>query len=258
MLDVFEARGGTIEWGHARVSVPEAAHVIGADGPGSKVRQAMGARVEMRLGMQARVATDHETDHLEFLTDKRLGAEYAWWFPRGDAHNIGLLGDAGDEKRLPDVLEAFGVEGTLGKVEAFPIAFGGKQFVSRDGRTLLIGDAAGLTNPVTKGGIAAIVHAAPMLARAVAGGRPHSYQKTLDRHPLTHPSYLRALRRLRRWSQADLRRLLSVAPDPIHVLGTQRTSVAPIAARVLMRRPWSARAMLDFYQATARSIDWSW
>lgn len=258
MLEAFEARGGTVEYG-TRGEAVDADHVVGADGPGSRTRARVGGRVQTRTGIQARVETDAATPWLEFVTDKQFSQEYAWWFPRDGVHNIGLLAeqDGDDEARLAAFIEHLGIEARVCTTEAYPIAFGGDRVQSPDGDVSLIGDAAGLTNPVTKGGIAAIVHAAPILADALARGRPMLYAQRLRRHPLRHPSYLRALRRLRRWSNDDLRHRLAAAPDEVHV-GGPGTRWKPIAAGAALRRPWTLPAMADFYQATVRSVDWSW
>lgn len=265
MLDAVADRGGTVEHG-VRVGPDEldelTGPVIGADGPGSKVRRRVeGAdqHVRTRTGIQVRLETDAATDMLEFVTSKRFSQEYAWWFPRQDTHNVGLLAedDGNDWDRLDDFIDHMGLHGRIRKKEAFPIAFGGRRFVSHDGQTLLIGDAAGLTNPLTKGGMAAIIHAAPMLADALARGRPHAYQRALQRHPLTLPAYQRVLRRLREWDDAKLTRLMATAPKTIHV-GGPTTPHMPVALRTAARAPWRIPALLDFYKATVGSMDWSW
>ncbi len=267
MLEAVADRGGTVETG-VRVGPDQLdgllreGMVIGADGPGSRVRQRVeGAQrhIHTRTGIQVRFETDADTDHLEFVTSKRFSKEYAWWFPRGDSHNIGLLAedDGQDWRRLEAFIDHLGIEGTVRKKEAYPIAFGGRRFVSQDGRVLLIGDAAGLTNPLTKGGIAAVVHAAPLLAEAVAKGRPHEFQRRLARHPLTLPAYQRVLRRLRAWDDARLVRLVATAPKLIHV-GGPTTPALPVALRTAARAPWRIPALLDFYRSTVGSMHWSW
>lgn len=262
MLDAVADRGGTVEHG-VRASIEELdGVVVGADGPGSRARAAVeGAQqhVRLRTGIQYRVATDAATDHLEFVTSKQFSQEYAWWFPRSGTHNVGLLAedDGQDWQRLDAFVEHLGIEGSVRKREAYPIAFGGRRFVSKDGRILLIGDAAGLTNPLTKGGMAAIVHAAPLLADALARGRPQAYQAALRRHPLTLRAYQRVLRRLRAWDDDRLTRLVATAPPTIHV-GGPTTPHMPVALRTAARAPWRIPALLDFYQATVASMDWSW
>lgn len=270
LADAFEASGGTIEYGcstttdQARALLGDHDLVVGADGPGSRVRPLVpGAHVKLRTGLQVRLETDRETPWLEFVTSKRFSREYAWWFPRSGTHNVGLLaeqdGSGKDRARLDAFIQHMGLaDGRIVKEEAYPIAFGGTRFGSPDRRVLLVGDAAGLTNPVTKGGIAAILHAAPLLADLVARGRAKAYDATLQRHPLTHPSYQRALRRLRRWSDDRLRRLLAVAPAELHIGGGRTTDPRPIAARALLRRPWLALGARTFYDAARYSARYSW
>ncbi len=264
MADAVGDRGGTVETGvkitAADLAELEADVIIGADGPGSQVRRRMGADVKTRLGLQLRVATAHDTPWLEFVTDKRFSQEYAWWFPRSDTHNVGLLaeGDGRDWDRLEAFLEHLGLEGRIVRRESYPIAYGGTRFVSRDGRYALIGDAAGLTNPVTKGGMAAIIHAAPLLARAAAAGRLTDYQRDLSRHPLTHGCFERSLRRLRRWDNDRIASVLRPAPSELIVGGPDRSRMVRVGARVVARRPWLAASAKTFYDAGRLSLRYSW
>ncbi len=265
MADAVKDNGGTIETG-ARIKAAdlealEADVVVGADGPGSQVRRCIpGARVKTRLGLQVRLETDHQTPWLEFVTDKRFSREYAWWFPRSDAHNVGLLaeGDGQDWDRLEAFIDQLALEGHITRRESYPIAYGGRRFVSPDGRYALIGDAAGLTNPVTKGGMAAIIHAAPLLAAAIARGRPANYQRALATHPLTHRCFKRSLRRLRRWDNQRIAAAVKPVPAEVAVGGPSPTPLLRAGARVVARKPWLAASAKTFYDAGRLSLRYSW
>jgi flavin-dependent dehydrogenase len=198
----------------------EADLVVGADGPGSVTRKVVGGRHATMLGIQYRVAVDGATrapERLEFYTDKTYSPEYSWIFPRGAIQNVGLLaaGDGRDWERLDAFRAAKGVTGKVVKREAYPIGFFGDT-VQR-GNIVLVGDAAGLTNPITKGGMAAVVHAADVLSRCVAEARLDEYGPRLAAHPLMEPSFAPALAALRRWTNADYARLTRFAPDVVHV-----------------------------------------
>lgn len=196
----------------------EADVVIGADGPGSIVRKHVGGRHETMLGIQYRVArAGRVPSRLEFYTDKEYSPEYSWIFPRGDIVNVGLLatGDGKDWERLDRFMKDKQVAGKILKREAYPIGFFGDRVQKEN--VVLVGDAAGLTNPITKGGMAAVVHAADLLARCLKEGQLSEYEPRIRAHPMADPSFRPALDSLRRWTNADFARLLRFAPRPVHV-----------------------------------------
>ncbi len=266
MADAFVDRGGTIELGSKATDErlhdwsEEANVVVGADGPGSAVRAHVpDAAVQLRTGIQWRMALDHNTDRLEFVTSKAYSQEYAWWFPRGDLHNVGLLaeGDGDDEARLQRFVADMGLDGSVLKREAFPIAFAGTRAGTNDGRICLIGDAAGMTNPATKGGMAAVLHLAPVLAQLAARGQSKDWNHAVRTSPVTHPAFRRAMTLIRRWDDRTMRRMLQPAPAVINV-GGPTTNPRPIAARAVLRRPWMVRHARTFYNAARYSLSHSW
>ena len=239
----------------------EADLVVGCDGPGSVTRRVVGGRHETMLGIQYRVAREGRVpERLEFFTDKAYSPEYAWVFPRGDLMNVGLLasGDGHDWERLDRFMKDKGVTAKVLKREAYPIGFFGDK-VQQD-NVVLVGDAAGLTNPITKGGMAAVVHAADVLADCAARGALHAYGERIAKHPLTHPSFRPALAALRRWSNADYERILRRAPDVVHVrpgVSTERRHLAPLLL-TLAANPRMARDALRVSRAMGVSRAYSW
>ncbi len=194
--------------------------VVGADGPGSQVRRTMdGAEITTVLGIQYRVAeSDYETDRLEFITDKRFSPEYSWVFPKGDILNVGLLAGQGGAQAWDDLdafMEHMGVGGEIVKREAYPIGFFGNKL--QEGNRVLVGDAGGLTNPVTKGGLTAIIYASDILASCIAEGEPGTYGKRVFDHPITDPSFRQAVETIERWSNEDFRKLTRFAPSEMRV-----------------------------------------
>jgi flavin-dependent dehydrogenase len=278
MLEQAERRGATVEYGTkvrrgALAALREEYDfVVACDGPGSAVRMDLGYSVRLRLGLQFRLETDRTTPWLEFVTSKRYSNEYAWWFPRSGTHNVGILGegDGQDWPRLERFCRDMELDGRVVQRQSYPIAYGGRRFASPDGRVLLLGDAAGLTNPLTKGGIAAILHAAPILARHVGRGDGRGYERELHRHALTDASFARALAVVRRWPDSRFEAVLRPAPRELHVGAPALDDGAPhaqpqtasavraAAIRVLARRPhllWHLRVMR---RAARGSLACSW
>ncbi len=263
MADHLASLGGVVETGR-RMTVGEIRAlpgdlVVGADGPGSQVRRLVGGQVETRLGIQYRVeGADYRTKRLVFVTDKRYSPEYSWVFPRGDVDNVGLLAaqEGDDWGRLDRFMERWKVGGRKLKKEAYPIAFNGTKV--QEGRYVLIGDAAGLTNPVTKGGMAAIVYASEILADCVREGRVEEYGRRIFAHPICDPSFRRALEVIVGTPNDEIERWARFLPGEV-ALGARRAGVS--WGLVLRSAVGNATRLGDLYQlyrALALSRVYSW
>jgi digeranylgeranylglycerophospholipid reductase len=150
--------------------------LLGADGPHSAIAEAFG------LPPQPIVFTRQYTvpllqpyqDTDIFLSDAFPGG-YAWLFPRGPVANLGLGADRRFEDNLKAPLEVLhqqmqerGLVGAeiLGRTGgAIPV--GGIRPMVHE-RALLVGDAAGLTHPITGAGIPAAVISGEAAGQAVA------------------------------------------------------------------------------------------
>jgi len=215
----------------------EADLVIGCDGPGSVVRKVVGGHHETMLGIQYRVEpTGPSPERLLFYTDKEYSTEYSWIFPRGDVWNVGLLasGDGHDWERLDRFMADKGVAGKVRKREAYPIGFFGDKV--QEGNVVLVGDAAGLTNPITKGGMSAVVYAAQILAACAHEGKLAEYEARIRAHPMCDPSFRPALAALRKWSNEEFAQLTRFAPKLIDVrpgVSTERAYFGVLAKTIL-------------------------
>ncbi|MHB8604030.1 MAG: NAD(P)/FAD-dependent oxidoreductase [Thermoplasmatota archaeon] len=282
-----------------RALAREADVVVGADGPGGASRKVVGGTHETLLGLQYRVErAGFESDRLLFYTDKRWSPEYAWIFPRGDILNVGLLSDTSvktDENwaRLDRFMDAYEVRGKVLKREAYPIGFSGTKVQAdadraresgasrqssaglrgerpragpnavrdRAGNIVLIGDAAGLTNPVTKGGMAAVVYAAEILASCLADGKLDEYERRIFAHPITDPSFAKAVGYIRAWTNRDFEKLARFAPKRIVVRDggpSARRRYLPRIAATVVANPGKAGALHTIYNAMAISRRYSW
>lgn len=153
--------------------------IIGADGPRSP-SAALAGLPELRT-VQTRQYTvpllKPYTDTDVWLSDDFPGG-YAWLFPRGDMANLGLGIDKRVDRDLKaplDGLHAQLVEqGLVGETilgrtgGAIPVG-GLRERLYVDGPLLLVGDAAGLTHPITGAGISAAVVSGELAGRAAMG-----------------------------------------------------------------------------------------
>jgi digeranylgeranylglycerophospholipid reductase len=178
---VVEAEGGR--------STLKAEIIIGADGPRSMTRQAMGLPApKMAAGLEWELPLAKPNDAAEVHFAAAYGAGYAWIFPHGRAEKtagVGLALDIDRPGNVKELLRAFVAgmvrQGRLLEAEpssriAGPIPVGGPVEKTIVGNKALVGDAAGQTNPLTGAGI---LHAAACgemagraAARAVQAGDP--------------------------------------------------------------------------------------
>lgn len=181
--------------------------LVGADGPHSVVATALG------LPPQPIVQTRQYTVELRtpyadtdiFLSDDFPGG-YAWLFPRGPVANLGLGADRRFADNLKTPLEALhrqmqerglvGAEILARTGGAIPV--GGIRPLVHP-KALLVGDAAGLTHPITGAGIPAAVISGFAAGAAVAdyltGDQEALESYAEDMHDQFGPALERALRR---------------------------------------------------------------
>jgi digeranylgeranylglycerophospholipid reductase len=140
--------------------------LIAADGPHSTVARLLGLPLLQTVNTrQYTVPLLRPFNDTDIWLSPAYPGGYAWLFPKGDRANLGLGMDVdidADMKTPLDVLHrALAAEGRVGAEilsrtgGAIPVGGLREQLVT--GQILLVGDAAGLTHPVTGAGIAAAV-----------------------------------------------------------------------------------------------------
>lgn len=192
MAKEFEKQGGKILLNTKVHDITELDYdlLIGADGPFSIVSKYVGNNMEKMAGVQYRIKSDYEFDGMEFFLDKRYSKEYSWVFARGDGIlNVGLLGTV---RQLDNFIKNNGLEkGRIIEKDAYVIPFFGTKI--QKGNVILTGDAAGITNPLTKGGLASIINVADILIDCLKQGKVEDYQKRVFSHPVMAKEYKKAL-----------------------------------------------------------------
>ena len=148
--------------------------VIGADGPVSIVGRGFGAykRRKTVVGVGYNVPRAEIGDMYHFFFSSKWPGGYAWIFPRGESYNIGL---ATSSRNPVSLLRKFAGEQGIridGRFTSGVIPAGFEMnFYSlvKDGAGLMLaGDSAGLTHPITYGGIYPALMSG-RLAGAIAG-----------------------------------------------------------------------------------------
>ena len=151
--------------------------LVAADGPHSFVARSLGLpQQEMVPTRQYTVPLLEASGEAQIWLSPDYPGGYAWLFPKGGVANLGLGVDkryGADPKALLDALHRkLVVEGRVGGAilhrtgGAIPV--GGLRLNLVVGNVLFVGDAAGLTHPITGAGIAAAVVSGELAAQAAA------------------------------------------------------------------------------------------
>ena len=170
--------------------------LVGADGSGSLVARTLGLESPRSprlrsIQVECRLGDPREDAILDFA----YRGGYAWLFPKGDMFNVGMCTRAHGWDLRP-ALEAFlrGEGLALGSSPAYragTIPLGGSFRPLHRGASLLVGDAAGLADPILGEGIAHAMMSGRLAAESVSSylkgaaedlsGYTESIRRTLHR-----------------------------------------------------------------------------
>ncbi len=152
--------------------------VIGADGTNGITARALGceaARVHL-VALEADLSYDAvDRDRYRGRAVLELGAVpggYGWIFPKGDHVNVGVGGWETEGPRLRShlagLVEGYGLDGSsLENVRGYRLPLRGAGDGLTNGRGLVVGDAAGLVDPLTGDGMYEAFLSARLASRTV-------------------------------------------------------------------------------------------
>jgi len=151
----------------------EARFLVGADGANSQVRRLMGDAAWFHAGfaLEAQVASSHDASgmHLDFGV---VRDGYGWVFPKDGHLNVGLYSESQQHKITRSTLAEY-IRKKLGThkfdcVIGQYLGMGGRGNRHRHRRVLLVGDAAGLVDPLTGEGLFYAMRSGEILGRSIA------------------------------------------------------------------------------------------
>jgi digeranylgeranylglycerophospholipid reductase len=177
-----------------------ARYVIAADGPRSPTATALGlvASSSSHVGLQYKFPArriDVEEDWLHLYLSEAYGGGYAWIFPRDRVVSVGVDVREDAKRHLHAFCRSLGLD--IGdRLETngglIPVRHRLKR-LGVDG-LMVVGDAAGATNPIFGGGIHAALSTARMAAECVIAGSDgepteasRAYDRQAARSPFFHP-----------------------------------------------------------------------
>jgi geranylgeranyl reductase family protein len=233
-----------------------ASFLVGADGANGVVAKAagLGDGIVRGVALEGNVPWDLlGREHDEQTAWVELGivpGGYGWVFPKGDHANLGVGGWLSEGPRLREHLDRLarehGVEPRgLESVRGHRLPMRRLGAPAARGRALLVGDAAGLVDPLSGDGMYEAFVSARLAATAILEGRPETYEArlaaALDRHAAASWKAKRAADRFPRACLWALR-----APGVFDaVAGLLRGDLAhPSEARGLARPPLRALSRL--------------
>ena len=205
-----------LDLGDARVAARvggervRASYLVGADGANGIVARAAG----LGDGITAGVALEGNVSWDDLSREPYSGTAwvevgvvpggYGWVFPKGEHANLGVGGWLSEGPRLRAHLERLAREhgldpAALRDVRGPRLPMRRPGAAAARGRVLLVGDAAGLVDPLSGDGIYEAFVSARLAAAAIVTERVHLYETNLahalDRHAHTSWAAKRALER---------------------------------------------------------------
>ena len=184
--------------------------LVGADGANGIVARAagLGAHIVNGVALEGNVSyVDLDAARVEGTAVVELGVVpggYGWVFPKGDHANIGVGGWGSEGPRLRDhvarLARAHGLEmGVVRDLRGHRLPMRRPGAVPARGRVLVVGDAAGLVDPLSGDGMYEAFVSAALAAEAILDGDLEAYSErlaaALDRHASASWSAKRALER---------------------------------------------------------------
>lgn len=162
-----------------------ARYLVGADGANSRVARSLGLRPKRKMGAAIEVEVKVPPAVMEKYRDRprfifgELGLGYLWIFPKGEHLSVGagkLHPDHGElQQTLQRVMKKHGIDirGAGMHGHPLPIYLGIQRLATR--RTLLVGDAAGMIDPLTGEGIRLAITSGRLAAQAILKGSLAGY-----------------------------------------------------------------------------------
>jgi geranylgeranyl reductase family protein len=160
--------------------------LVGADGANGVVARTAGLHdgIVRGVALEGNVpleAVAHDLERTAVIELAVVPGGYGWVFPKGDHANLGVGGWGSEGPRIREHLarltRAHGLEpDALTEVKGHRLPMRRLGTPARAGRVLLVGDAAGLVDPLSGDGMYEAFVSAELAAEAVLAGELESYQ----------------------------------------------------------------------------------
>jgi geranylgeranyl reductase family protein len=222
----------------------EARYVIGADGAASGVARDLRLRRDKEMAGALEVELPARPEDLQryghtllFVLLEGLGFGYGWIFPKANLLSVGVMALHPQRGQLQAALEqlardyGLSLEGAAVKGHPIPLYLRREKIATRRG--LLVGDAAGLADPLSGEGIRLAIESGQMAAQALLAGQPERYEAEVWRR----------IGRSQRLALV-LARLVARFPNLFFALGAANPILTPVLIDVLTGRTRYGRVIV--------------
>ncbi|MFO8031291.1 MAG: geranylgeranyl reductase family protein [Desulfohalobiaceae bacterium] len=167
-----------------------ARYLLGADGANSRVARSLGLRRGNKAGIGLEAEVDAGPDLLQSFASRILlgfgtvSKGYCWIFPKQGHLSVGVGDMQGQARGLARILTAemsrYGIQLQGTKIKARPLPNPVPGETLQQGGVFLLGDAAGLVDPLTGEGIRHAVQSARLAAELILAGRGQEYSRRVQ------------------------------------------------------------------------------
>jgi geranylgeranyl reductase family protein len=159
--------------------------VIGADGASSVVAHSLGLRRRKELIGAIEVEAPASPEqmraygHRPVFIFREISQGYIWIFPKSDHLSVGIAalhpGRGELQSTLKRVMARFGISLENVPMHGHPIPLYSRRETISTRRAMLVGDAAGLVDPLSGEGIRYAIKSGKLAAQAILAGKPEQY-----------------------------------------------------------------------------------
>lgn len=154
--------------------------LVGADGANGHTRKLLAADYAYGVAFEGNITGAHDYDTRALLDLCTVPGGYSWLFPKGDHVNVGVGGWESEGPRLRAKLDeaarAYGFDpARLTGVRGHRLPLRSAHHVPAGERVVLVGDAAGLVDPLSGDGMYEAFLSARLAAEAILAGEPAAY-----------------------------------------------------------------------------------
>jgi geranylgeranyl reductase family protein len=219
--------------------------LVGADGANGSTRKLLETDYAYGVAYEGNIGGEHDFGSRALLDLCTVPGGYSWLFPKGDHVNIGVGGWESEgprmREKLAEATRAYGLDpARLTNVRGHRLPLRRTSDIPAKGNVVLIGDAAGLVDPLSGDGMYEAFFSARLAAEAILAGEPEAYgarvAAALHRQQQAAWAIKRALDRTPRLAYAIVRtRLAWRLAETVLMGGSDAIETAAASVRAPLR-----------------------